>query len=705
MDQTFEEEQEHLTGIYAQLLAMRDSLVDELEAGQQGIAQDLIAMSEEIRPDFVGADETMETLAAIETLNSVIDTYNQVHDFNVDKLRRVLLLLMQPYFAKVRLQLRPNRPAQDVYIGAAGVTDQNRRPLIVDWRSPIAETYYNQEMGPTSYQVNGKTRTVNLELRRQFDIAQDVLRMYFDTTVAIEDSLLLRALKQHHSEKLQAITATIQKEQNAIVRHEDVPVMLVAGIAGSGKTSVLLQRIAFLFYQQRDALRPNQVYLFTPNSVFERYIDTVLPSLGESNPQTFTWQGFLAHLGLSERGSGAEGNPNNLRILQEQLPQRPLESDDLREIRVGNMVLLKQSQVASAAAKFAKFPVGPRFAALVCDELHSRLDRKLTQLSRSDTIQEEMLALDLDVQLEIFGETITSNTEDEVESFARKYVEHLYAGAHDNIEQLAWLRLDRLGMRILGTQGISAAEWLYLNLLVSGHGAKDARYVMIDEVQDYTQTQLMVLARYFSRAHFLLLGDENQAIREGTATFEQIRQVFEETHGSVEQLSLLTSYRSSPEITDLFVSLMDDSSAISLSSVRTAGIKPSFLEVLDTDEYLETLRKLVEQAAQTDGLTAVIAADKSRAKWLRKQLGDTVHMLGKDETLPKDGVVLIDLPLAKGLEFDHVIIPDAQHEVYPATQLSRRRLYTAISRAMHKVTIVSQGKMTPLLSGHEDMPR
>ena len=288
MDQTFEEEQEHLTGIYAQLLAMRDSLVEELEAGQQGIAQDLIAMSEEIRPDFVGADETMETLAAIETLNGVIDTYNQVHDFNVDKLRRVLLLLMQPYFAKVRLQLRPNRPAQDVYIGAAGVTDQNRRPLIVDWRSPIAETYYNQEMGPTSYQVNGKTRTVNLELRRQFDIAQDVLRMYFDTTVAIEDSLLLRALKQHHSEKLQAITATIQKEQNAIVRHEDVPVMLVAGIAGSGKTSVLLQRIAFLFYQQRDALRPNQVYLFTPNSVFERYIDTVLPSLGESNPQTFT---------------------------------------------------------------------------------------------------------------------------------------------------------------------------------------------------------------------------------------------------------------------------------------------------------------------------------------------------------------------------------------------------------------------------------
>ena len=318
MDQTFQEEQQHLSDIYAQLVRMRDALSDEIETSHKGIAQDLIDMSEEIRPDFVGIDETMETLAAIETLNSVIDTYNQIHDFTVDKLRRVLILLMQPYFAKVRLQMRPGRPAQDVYIGATGITDEHRRPLIVDWRSPIAETYYNQEMGQTSYQVDGRTRTVNLELRRQFDIAQDVLRMYFDTTVAIEDSLLLRALKRHHSEKLQAITATIQREQNAIVRHIDVPVMLVNGIAGSGKTSVLLQRIAFLFYREREALRPDQVYLFTPNSVFEHYIDTVLPSLGESNPQTYTWRGFLARLGLSERGTGADGSPERLVRLEEQ---------------------------------------------------------------------------------------------------------------------------------------------------------------------------------------------------------------------------------------------------------------------------------------------------------------------------------------------------------------------------------------------------
>ncbi len=148
------------------------------------------------------------------------------------------------------------------------MTDEHKRPLIVDWRSPVAETYYNQEMGPTSYQVDGRTRTVNLLLRRQFDITRDTLNSYFDTTVAIEDSLLLGALKKHHSEKLAAITATIQREQNAVIRHEDVPVLLVSGIAGSGKTSVLLQRVAYLFYQERKTLSADQIFLFTPNDVF-----------------------------------------------------------------------------------------------------------------------------------------------------------------------------------------------------------------------------------------------------------------------------------------------------------------------------------------------------------------------------------------------------------------------------------------------------
>ena len=699
-DPVFQQEQEHLSKLYAKLLQMRDVIGEDLESNHKGARQDLIDMSEEVRLDFGGADETIETLAAIETLNSVIDAYNQYHDFNVDKLRRVMLLLMQPYFAKVRLQMRPGRPARDVYIGAAGMTDEHSIPLVVDWRSPVAETYYNQQMGETSYEVDGKKRTVNLELRRQFDIVRDQLNMYFDTTVAIEDSLLLGALKKHHSEKLQAITATIQREQNLIVRHEDVPVLLVNGIAGSGKTSVLLQRIAFLLYRERKTLNPDQVYLFTPNNVFERYIDTVLPSMGEANPQVFTWRDFVEAQGAGQRDPGEHTDPAELRRIEEAVRGLVIEPEDLREIRLDDATLLKPSQVEGAVRKFERFGAGSRFCALVKDELHERLNRRFAQMARDEEVQEEVLGFDVDEQVRWFGETISPEDENETFELTRRYVEQRFDGAHARIDDLSWLRFDRIGMRLLGKQALSATEWLYLRLCITGSGDKNARYVMVDEVQDYTVAQLMVLARHFSRAHFLLFGDEHQAIFEGTASFAQMREVFQETHGQVEECRLLTSYRSSPEITAMFTSLLDHDEQLRLTSVHRGGVAPVVrqMDADDVNGYVAELRRIAEEAAGEEGLTAIVAESDSRVGWLHKQLGERAEVLGKDSDLPKSGVVLLSLRVAKGLEFDHVVIPDAQADVYPDTPLARRRMYTAISRAMHRVTVLSQGPMTPLLA-------
>lgn len=696
-DPVFQAEQAHLTELYAKLLQIRDEISEDLETNHRGAKQDLIDMSEEVRLDFGGADETIETLAAIETLNSVIDAYNQYHDFNVDKLRRVMLLLMQPYFAKVTLEMRPGRPPRDVYIGTAGMTDERSRPLVVDWRSPVAETYYNQEMGPTSYSVDGKVRTVNLTLRRQFDIVRDTLNSYFDTTVAIQDSLLLGALKKHHSEKLQAITATIQREQNEVVRHEDVPVLLVNGIAGSGKTSVLLQRIAFLLYRERATLSPDQVWLFTPNSVFESYIDRVLPSMGEANPQTFTWRAFVEAQGAGGRDLGQDSDPASLRRLDAAAATLELEEDDLREIREGGEVLLKLGQVQGAVQKFAQFPVGPRFTALVKDELHDRLERRFSQMAKSEELQEELLDMDVEQQIEVFGETISPDDEQETVEYARRLVESRYAGAHERIERLEWLRFDRIGMRLLDQPALSATEWLYLRLIFTGTGDKSARFVMVDEVQDYTEAQLMVIARHFSRAHFLLLGDEHQAIFEGTASFGRIAEIFRETHGSVDECRLLTSYRSSPEITALFTGLLEKDERLRLTSVQRPGVEPKIASFAEKDDYLAALRDAVAEPGE--GLTAVVAESDARVSWLAKQLGDSVLVLGKNAALPAEGVVLLPLRVAKGLEFDHVIVPDAQEEVYPDTPLARRRLYTAISRAMHRVTVLAQGELTPLLTG------
>ncbi len=697
-DPIFVEEQAHLSQIYAKLSAMRDELAEELEAGHAGAAEDLRALSDEVRPDFGGeADEVMETLAAIETLNAVIDAYNQYHDFSVDKLRRLLLLLRQPYFAKVRLKMAPDRPARDVYIGAAGMTDERSRPLIVDWRNPVAETYYNQENGQTSYTVNGKTRTVELELRRQFSITRDKLNMYFDTTVAIEDSLLLGALRSHHSEKLKDITATIQREQNEVVRHADVPALLVNGVAGSGKTSVMLQRIAFLLYRERETLNPSQVHLFGPNAVFEHYIDNVLPSMGEANPQVYTWRDFCEQLGAGGRDLGEASDPASLKALEEGMAGLTLTVSDLREIRCGETVMLKANQVEGAVDKFAKFGVGPRFCALVTDDLHDRVNRRIASMARDEELQEEMLGLDVDEQVRFFGETVSPENEEETFSLTRRWLEQRFAAAHDEVDKLSWLRLDRIAMRMLGAKSVSSSEWLYLRLLVTGRGDTDARFVMIDEVQDYTLTQLMVLARHFSRAHFLMLGDEHQAIREGTASFPQIRELFARTHGSVDECRLLTSYRSSPEITALFSGLVEHDAPVKLASVQRAGVAPVMEALGSKEEFLERLRAEVAAAHEAEGLTAVVSADDGAVSWLAKQLGDAVEVVGKDRELPAAGVVLMSLRLAKGLEFDQVIIPDASAETYPDTPLSRRRLYTAVSRAMHRVTLLAQGELTPLV--------
>lgn len=693
------EEQAHLDQIYAKLTAMRDELAAELEHGHEGAAADLRELSDEIRPDFGGAaDEVMETLAAIETLNAVIDAYNQYHDFSVDKLRRLLLLLRQPYFAKVRLKMAPDRPARDVYIGAAGMTDERSRPLIVDWRNPVAETYYNQENGQTSYTVNGRTRTVELELRRQFDIMRNHLNMYFDTTVAIEDSLLLGALRRHHSEKLKDITATIQREQNQVVRHADVPALLVNGIAGSGKTSVMLQRIAYLLYGERETLNASQVHLFGPNAVFEHYIDNVLPSMGESNPQVYTWRAFCEAQGAGGRDLGEDTDPACLEKLEQDISGLFLTADDLREIRCNGTVLLKVASVESAVAKFARFGVGPRFCALVTDELHDRVSRRIASMARDEELQEEMLGLDVDDQVRFFGETVSPENEQETVALTRRWLEQVYAGAHDEVDHLAWLKLDRVAMRMLNKPSVSASEWLYLRLLVTGRGDTGARYVMIDEVQDYTVAQLMVLAKHFSRAHFLMLGDEHQAIREGTASFAQIRELFGRTHGQVDECRLLTSYRSSPEITALFSGLVEHDAPVKLASVHRAGVTPRIEALPGRDEFLAALREQVAAAHEAEGLTALVAADDGAVSWLAKQLRDCdVTVIKNNNELPAAGVVLMSLRLAKGLEFDQVIIPDASAETYPDTPLARRRLYTAISRAMHGVTLLAQGELTPLV--------
>ena len=699
-DPVFREEQLHLSGTYAKLQEIGRELVRKMERTRAAAAADKRSMSEELAPNFATYADAMETYADFAAMNRVIDGYNLAQDADAERLANVELLLKQPYFAKVALQFKPGQKPKELYIGTAGIADEAYRRLVVDWRSPVAEVYYNQDTGPTSYVADGRTIDVDLKLRRQFDIDEDRLNAYFDTTVAIQDSLLLASLSKRRTAQMQAITATIQKEQNQVVRHEDVPVLLVSGIAGSGKTSVLLQRIAYLFYQMRGSLDAREVFLITPNPVFRDYIAGVLPDLGERNPESLTWNEFARGLLPPDRGVG-EANVPLAALARIDAAVRDFEFDafDFRDIRVRDVRLVSADSVRKLSDKLRRIPAGPHRVTLMREELHARLEARLAQMAGTDETLDALSALDLDEQLRIFHEVIAPADEQEERALALRYLRDRYADAFAAVDNDDWLRIDRIGMRLLGTDGLSPLEWLYLKMALTGLGNPDAKYVMIDEVQDYTAAQLAVLARYFRRAHFLLLGDPNQAIAPGTATFDEVRAVFEAARGPVEECRLMTSYRSTPEITELFASLLGESERASISAVQRADEPPAIVSCPDEATYAVALRKAVAAARDDEGLSAVIAPWKHEAKRLQKLLGDDAPPLADDTaSLPAQGVVLITLKLAKGLEFDRVIVPDASERVFPADDpLSRRRLYTTLSRATRSLVVLAHGELTPLL--------
>ena len=702
-DPVFATEQAHLSATYQTLISMEERLLQRMRETAESAEEYKRMSADEVASNFASEGEAQETYVEYANMNSVIDAYNQLQQADADKLSNIMLLKPQPYFAKVVLQYKPGADPKEIYIGNAGISDDTYHRLVVDWRSPVAEVYYNQSNGPTSYEANGRTIRVDMKLRRQFDITDDTLNAYFDTTVAIQDELLLASLSRQRSSHMQAITTTIQKEQNLIIRHEDVPALLVNGIAGSGKTSVLLQRIAYLFYQQRESLDPNNVYLITPNPVFRNYIDNVLPDMGERNPHILTWDEFTSRLVPEGRTFNSfHTSMDVLERIDHAVESLSFTDKDFRDIKYQGVTLITAQQINRIAARYKNVPAGPRLVTLMREELENRLESRLGQMAGTEQFQDEVNALSYNQQLALFGEPALMDTDEQAKAYTLQYLKLRFGQAIETIQLDHWIRVDRIAKRIVGIDDLSFLEWLYLKIACTGLGNEDARFVMIDEVQDYSPAQLAVLARYYKYAHFLLLGDENQAITEHASSFNEVKAVFEQHRGDVSECHLLTSYRSTPAITELFATLASGENAMRISSVQRDDTKPEFITYPDDAACRSELARILSDPSIANGITAVIAHDDEEARDLWGILNDIVSndrltYVAQGSTLPDHGVVLITLKLAKGLEFDHVIIPNANEGHYPETPLAQHQLYTAISRATKTISLLAKEDFTPLL--------
>ena len=672
----FEEEQAHLTQTHGKLRAMKEELEERINTISEKAAKEKQDIRSNLSLNFDSDTDSMETYIEFEAMSHSITQYNIEQDAAAEKLGRVKRLLKAPYFARVKLQFDPTEEPEDYYIGSAGVSENAFEHLVIDWRSPIAETYYNQENGKTFYTVNGKRVDVDLQLRRQYNLEEDRLFSFFDTQVAIEDPMLLQSLASSRTDKMKAITATIQKEQNAVIRCADVPVLLVNGIAGSGKTSVLLQRIAYLFYRQRENLRPDQVYLLTINPVFRQYIDQVLPDLGEENPRTITWRDFVHIANAPYKGPYEPAAEADLVKIERALKSLRLEEEDFRPVMQKGRCVLSRREIRRASEGLGGIETGERFMNILADRLAEIARVKIQRMERDDKENDD------------------AEMTDEPGVREQNRIKNQYGGAFSAISHFAFLDIERIGCRILGRKKLTSAEWIWLKMLLTGMGDKNVRYVMIDEVQDYTAAQLMVLRRYFGNAKFMMLGDEFQAIRQGTASFDKIRELF----GEVAEFPLLTSYRSSPEITEIFTRLLPREKRIRTASVQRPGTAPVKMACASRDEYVMRLRSLISAAEQEKGLTAVICGNRRSLERIEELLGeDAPPVIRRNQALPSGGVFLITPELVKGLEFDGVILPDADPQMYPEDTLSRHRLYTAVSRAIRRLSILAERNLTGLL--------
>jgi len=319
-------EAHHLQVIYQRLTNDIDRLTAQLADLSQSARAMKQQLSNEGHLDLGTFSDQLETFASIEANNRQIDTLNARHDTAVTRLAHAQLLLPQAYFAKLQLDFGDG-DHEALYLGKVGYTDENTNDLIYDWRAPVADAYYANRTGATSYQANGRTIPVTVVSRQQFIIDHATLQQVIDTDAAIGDPLLLDVLASNRSGGLQEITATIQQEQNAIIRENSQPTVIVDGVAGSGKTSVLLQRVAYQLYRHRDTWTPADILILTPNVAFSRYIRGVLPALGEVEPLSTTYSNLVKSWGRRFGLTIPTTRGNHLaelaEIIQKPLPKIP----------------------------------------------------------------------------------------------------------------------------------------------------------------------------------------------------------------------------------------------------------------------------------------------------------------------------------------------------------------------------------------------
>lgn len=751
-----QKEQKHLDDVLG-LIKKKEKELDHSIEHAQNEAQNINShFFDDVKLDYDGYSTSMDTALSIHQQQQMLAERQNAWQHSAKQLSTLQRLEKKPYFARVDFQ-EPNEEPETIYIGLGSFADKEDHFLIYDWRAPISSIYYDGKLGKVSYNAPDGVQTVDMTKKRQFLIKDGKITNMFDTNESIGDQMLLNVLNEKSSTQMKSIVTTIQREQNKIIRNTSADLLFVQGAAGSGKTSAIMQRVAYLLYRYRGNLTSSDVIMFSPNQLFNDYVKNVLPEMGEQNMVQMTYWQFVSRrvpgMNVENLFEQFEDNEQNDKIvnLKNSLQFFNAVTRYAKHLEK-NGLIFKNIYFKSKKKPFfdkekikeiyygfnENYHLRNRIEATK-EALINSLNRRIEPETKKAWVDKTIESLDQEQLNKLYDrpdQEFESSAKEE-HFLARKIVINQLKQVSRKIRQNRFLNIRAQYLRFLravpkiidlSKWDITEEEWdahienvkerfksgrikmadispyLYLYDLVTGRRTDyEMRYAFIDEIQDYTPFQLAYLKYNFPRAKFTMLGDLNQAIftkDESKTLLSQISKLFDPEKTDVVQLT--KSYRSTKEITNFTKQILRQGEKIEAFDRR--GPKPAFYNRDSIEKEYNALQDILAENDEQKLTTAIITKTLAEAQEVAKVLKERnikATLIGSANQRLVPGTLVMPSYLAKGLEFDAVVAWGVSKENYhqlDETQL----LYTIASRAMYKLDLIYTGEKSPLFDNLDE---
>lgn len=589
-------------------------------------------------------------------------------------LQRLFRIQNKPYFGSIRFKEDGNEEEDNIYIGITHVEDKLDY-YVHDWRSPICSMFYDYETGPASYKAPSGIIKGNITKKRQYIIEDAELKHIFDNDLNISDSLLQEVLAEESSDKMKNIVNTIQEEQNKVIRNTEDKNLIVEGIAGSGKTSVALHRIAFLLYRIPN-LTSSNVVVFTPNKVFSEYISNVLPELGEDNTYDMTFYDLLCQ-NINEYkdienftdfiSRYYKGNVDNYDMVKYKQSDEIIKDIDSY---INNLL---------STIKFNNKLEYDNFIEIDTEELNNMLNYKYNRFPLFERIKE--------MSKRIASNNYEGSTKN-ASSIEKKLKELLnikldLKDIFNNFYQSEYSKYkDKVNDKCLYYE--DACIFLYIKSLLVGFNTNHViKEIVIDEAQDYNKLQYLIIKKTFKTSNYTILGDTNQTINPYYKydSLEELTSIFE----SSKYITLTKTYRSTGKIIDYTNKILGLNHVTAIRNDKASDI--IFRNNITKNDFLADINNL----KTTSKSIAIITKNDSEAEEVYNMLKDDLDIMLIDGFghIKRD-LVVVPSYVAKGLEFDSVIIYTDKDNKYQ--EKDKYLFYVACTRAQHNLIIYNNSK-------------